>query len=227
MIKALFCDFYGTVVFEDDEPIHAITARIFETGNADSEKEIGAFWSDRFFSLCAEAHGKCFRTQRDLELLSLRETLERFGSPEDAERLSKPQFDYWQRPPLFDDAKTFFVRCPVPVYIVSNIDTADLQCALDFHGLRPAGIVTSEQAQAYKPRAEMFEYALRKFGLQRNEVLHIGDSFGSDILGAENAGIEAVWINRKGRTPPRGAFRQTNGLTEIIDIINEHVIGEP
>ena len=32
MLKALFCDFYGTVVFEDSEPIHTIVERIYQSG---------------------------------------------------------------------------------------------------------------------------------------------------------------------------------------------------
>jgi len=33
MVKAIFCDFYGTVVLEDDEPIGEITQKVFVSSN--------------------------------------------------------------------------------------------------------------------------------------------------------------------------------------------------
>jgi len=44
MIKALFLDFYGTVVHEDGAVIGEITQKIFETGRAADQKEIASFW---------------------------------------------------------------------------------------------------------------------------------------------------------------------------------------
>ena len=37
MIKAIFMDFYGTVVFEDGEVIEVITKEILDTGKADKD----------------------------------------------------------------------------------------------------------------------------------------------------------------------------------------------
>jgi len=82
MLKAIFCDFYGTVVYEDDEPISMIIERIYQTGNAESKKEIGKYWWQCFSALCTDSYGDGFRTQRELEIQSLIETLERFGSKE-------------------------------------------------------------------------------------------------------------------------------------------------
>lgn len=31
-------------------------------------------------------------------------------------------FEHWIKPPIFEDAEQFFETCPVPIYIVSNID---------------------------------------------------------------------------------------------------------
>lgn len=195
-------DFYGTVVYEDNDPIQSIVKRIFETGTAKSKEEIGAFWWKRFSSLCSESFGENFRCQRTLELQSLQETLNRFQSNESALKLSKAQFDFWQSPPIFEESKRFFELCPVPITIVSNIDTEDIKSALAFHRLKPALIVTSEEALAYKPRNEIFEFALRKSGLLPQEVIHIGDSVTSDVLGAKAAGIHAIWINRCNRPVP-------------------------
>ena len=66
-------------------------------------------------------------------------------------------------------------------------------------GLSFDSVVTSEDCRSYKPRKEIFEKALDLMGVDAEEVVHIGDSFSSDVLGAYNAGIDGIWINRKGR----------------------------
>lgn len=63
---------------------------------------------------------------------------------------------YWLKPPIFKESKKFFQKCAVPIYIVSNIDRADILAVLKFHGLKPSAVFTSEDARAYKPRKEFF-----------------------------------------------------------------------
>ena len=226
MIKAIFCDFYGTVVYEDDEPIKAIIERIYKSGYATSKKEIGTYWWQRFSALCADSYSDSFRMQRELELQSLHETLERFGAKDDVIELSRPQFEYWKAPPIFVDSKPFFEKCHVPIFVVSNIDTADLNSALKYHSLNPAGVVTSEEAQAYKPNQKIFKYALNKFKLKPIEVIHVGDSITSDVIGARSAGIKPVWINRKGKSKTPDVVSQITNLYSLIDehgfIFDEH-----
>ena len=49
-----------------------------------------------------------------------------------------------------------------------------------------------------KPDIRFFQEALRRCGLQPNEVLMIGDSMTTDILGAQAAGIDALFFDRRG-----------------------------
>lgn len=118
--------------------------------------------------------------------------------------------------PIFEEAKEFFEKAPVPIYIVSNIDRDDVIKAIAYHGLRPAGVFTSEDARSYKPRAEIFEMALKKVDLQPDEVVHIGDSLSSDIKGASALGINTVWINRGGKVVPEGVVAVIN-LLEVFE----------
>ncbi len=44
-----------------------------------------------------------------------------------------------------------------------------------------------------KPNRRIFEYALREAGVKAYEAMHVGDSLRSDVFGAKNVGMMAVW----------------------------------
>ena len=48
-----------------------------------------------------------------------------------------------------------------------------------------------------KPDVRFYEEALRRCGLQPSEVLMIGDSMTTDILGAQAAGMDALFFDRR------------------------------
>lgn len=204
MVKAVLIDFYGTVVHEDGEIIKRITEKIIETGSVDDGKQIGGFWWNEFQTMFMNAYGTAFETQRELEYRSLAKTINEFQSDADPKALSEMMFAHWTKPPIFEESKEFFEKCPMPIFIVSNIDRADLLSALEYHGLKPAGVFTSEDAKSYKPRKELFELALRSTGLKASEVVHIGDSFTSDVKGAGALGIRTIWVNRGRKEVPLG-----------------------
>ncbi|MDE5576074.1 MAG: hypothetical protein K2J11_01630 [Oscillospiraceae bacterium] len=71
MIKAVFTDFYGTLVHEDGEVIEKICNEIFSTGNAESKSQIGSYWWQEFQNSFMNSFGDSFRTQRELQNLSM------------------------------------------------------------------------------------------------------------------------------------------------------------
>ena len=219
MIKAFFLDFYGTVVHEDGEIIKKITVIIYNTGIVENKSEIGSFWWNDFQKMFTNSYGYNFETQRVLEQKSLEHTLAKFSSSANAEELSNYMFEHWVKPPIFDDSKAFFENSPIPIYIVSNIDTADIMAAIKYHALTPAGVFTSEDARAYKPRKELFELALKETGLTSDEVIHIGDSISSDVNGAEALNIKALWLNRFGQDVPN-KVDSINNLLQAIKMLN-------
>ena len=70
----------------------------------------------------------------------------------------------------------------------------------------------------------MFETALSKLGLSKENVIHVGDSISSDVIGAQKNGIKVMWINRKNRIvdgtiKPDYASDSLNGILKyLIDI---------
>lgn len=62
MIKAVFLDFYGTVVHEDGEVIKQITNVIMESGSVNDRSKIGTFWWNEFQTMFMNAYGEAFNT---------------------------------------------------------------------------------------------------------------------------------------------------------------------
>lgn len=196
--KALLLDVYGTLVEEDDAIVSEIVRTIAtKSPLTPTVQEVSRAW--RFQEECAASFGVSFRTQRRIEQESLVELAALFKAEVNVTEMCEWLFDYWQKPLPFDDGFWFVENCPLPVCLVSNIDTRDLQNALTHLGWHFADIVTSEQCRSYKPREEMFRYALQKMQCEAHEVLHIGDSFTSDVTGAQKLGIEVAWVNRNNR----------------------------
>lgn len=84
-----------------------------------------------------------------------------------------------------------------------------------------AHVVLSEAAKALKPDKRIFEYALQLNNAAATETIMIGDSFEADIKGAQNAGIDQIYLNLNSATinsenPP--TFIVTK-LEEIIAIL--------
>ncbi|MBH5317646.1 HAD family hydrolase [Paenibacillus sp. GSMTC-2017] len=201
--KALFLDFYGTVVHEDDD----ILPPIYEQIRAASLKEctlaeIGHYWWNSFSNMFGNSYGQSFKLQRTLGVESLRETILHFNSSIVAEEIIQKQFEHWQKPAIFADSIDFLQSCTIPIYILSNIDSDDVMAALEHHNIQVNGVLTSEDVRSYKPRPEIFREALSKYRLATADVLHVGDSLISDIKGAQALGISAAWINRNNKQLP-------------------------
>jgi 2-haloalkanoic acid dehalogenase type II len=195
--KALLLDFYGTLVAEDDAVITRIVGLIAQHSPICSDpRRIAGDW--RWTEVCAAACGDRFRLQRALEQESLAALLAQYEAALDPAPLSEELFQYWERPHRYDDADWYVRNLDRPVCIVSNADEADLQAAIASAGWAFERIVTSEGCRHYKPHPVIFQAALDLLGCSPHEVLHVGDSLSSDILGAQGAGMDVAWVNPAG-----------------------------
>lgn len=72
-----------------------------------------------------------------------------------------------------------------------------------------------------KPDLRFYEAALRRCGLQASEVLMVGDSMTTDIIGARAAGIDAVYFNRylEPLTEAHDSIPVIHSLPELIDLV--------
>ena len=91
---------------------------------------------------------------------------------------------------------------------------------LDACGLRDYfdTIILSEDAGVNKPAKAYFDYALKVSGANRKTTLMIGDNLQSDILGALNAGLDAMLFNRW-QVPPEDIPQEPTFIVETLSAI--------
>jgi HAD superfamily hydrolase (TIGR01509 family) len=64
------------------------------------------------------------------------------------------------------------------------------------------GHITAISAGAAKPDIRIFTHLLDAAGVEAGQVLHIGDDPHLDVMGATQAGMQAVWLNRDAKSWP-------------------------
>jgi 2-haloacid dehalogenase len=101
-----------------------------------------------------------------------------------------------------------------PLVILSNACDDQIQSNVDKLAAPVHAVFTAEQAQAYKPRFQAFEYMFDQLGCGPEDVLHVSASLRYDLMSAWGLGIEnKVYVNR-GYEPSTPYY----GYSEITDI---------
>lgn len=76
-------------------------------------------------------------------------------------------------------------------------------------------IITSERVGKRKPEPRIFEYALRSTDCKAENAIMIGDDLETDVKGALNSGILAIWYNHKEKFISNSGHPVITHLTEL------------
>lgn len=68
---------------------------------------------------------------------------------------------------------------------------------------RASVIVISEEVGYMKPDVRIFNHAAAEAGFPAEQILYIGDSYRSDVLGGQQAGWQVCWFQREATSPHR------------------------
>jgi 2-haloalkanoic acid dehalogenase type II len=98
----------------------------------------------------------------------------------------------------------------VRIAVVANADHDYLMRCLDHNGLRFDHIVDSETARCYKPDPRIFQRACDALSVPASEVVMVRDTPETDVQGALQPGLRAVWLNRGHRNWPGNLARPVN-----------------
>lgn len=102
--------------------------------------------------------------------------------------------NYWD---WLDGARDALVsiRKQYPVGIITNGFSETQQKKIEFMGLKDFCdiFIISEEVGVMKPHQKVFDIATEKAGVDRSEILYVGDSYSSDIVGGRQAGWKTAW----------------------------------
>ena len=110
------------------------------------------------------------------------------------------------------------------IALLSNADDGFLLPNLELLEVGFDTVLTSAQAQIYKPNPEVFQMILSQLGVSAGETVYVGDRQLEDVQGPMDAGIHPVWINRNQRpldpdlpAPPH----QISSLSQLPDLLHK------
>lgn len=165
-----------------------------------------------------DEHGRIWNME-ELRLLAFERTLESLGRPDRdlAARLNnlylKHRFEdielYPDVIPVLDQLAPHF-----KLGLLSNGNSYPDRCGLEG---RFTFVVFSQDVRVRKPDRRIFEIAAREAGCPLDELLHVGDSYENDVLGAHGAGAKTVWLNREGMESNAG-IRADAEITSLTDL---------
>ncbi|MEW6685517.1 MAG: HAD family hydrolase [Candidatus Edwardsbacteria bacterium] len=145
-----------------------------------------------------ELRGRVTNLER-IRLEAFRQTLKDIGRPNDAlashlnQIYLKHRFEDIE---LFDDVLPTLkaLRIKYILGLLSNGNSYPERCGLESMF---QFVVLSQDYGVEKPNPMLFQIGVEKARCSKQELLHIGDSLHDDIMGANNAGIKCIWLNRK------------------------------
>ncbi len=122
-----------------------------------------------------------------------------------------------QQVDLFEDAVPAleFLSQRYPLIALSNGNADIVRVGL---GHFFSGSVSAQQVGASKPDPRMFQRAASLAGVPVEAVLHIGDDVQHDGVGALEAGMQLVWLNRAGKHWDHGAAVPHLTVTSLGDL---------
>ncbi|MDP8996928.1 MAG: HAD family hydrolase [Pseudomonadota bacterium] len=108
--------------------------------------------------------------------------------------------------------------------IITNGPTEFQQRTIKGIGLKTEfdAILISETEGMRKPDPKIFLRATEKLSLKPEHCMFVGDNPEADVLGAHNAGLVAVWLERSVKWPKDKDFvgKRISALSEVLNLVS-------
>jgi len=104
--------------------------------------------------------------------------------------------------------------------IITNGVTHFQQPKLDALGITPhfEHVITSGDFGAVKPDPRIFLHACALFGVAPAQAAYVGDRLQTDAIGANNAGLMGIWLNRFGAEPGEAEAAGVRMIASLVDL---------
>lgn len=227
MIKAVFFDFYNTLVrfWPPVEEVQAAACRELGISITKEGVQRGYSLADDYFSRENSRSSLNRRSEGDRDQFFARyEQMILKGAGVDV-TLDLAQ-SVWQMTTLipksfvtFDDVVPTLRRLKedgLILGVLSNLnrDMGSMMRALDIEGYLDF-CITSREVGAEKPHPLIFLVALDRAGVNPGEAAHVGDQYHSDVQGARAVGITPLLLDRGGWYADVNSCQKVQSLLEV------------
>jgi 2-haloacid dehalogenase len=103
----------------------------------------------------------------------------------------------------------------IPLVILSNASDDQIHHNVEKLGAPFAHVYTAQQAQAYKPRLQAFEYMFGQLGCSPKDCMHVSSSFRYDQMSASDLGYGARVFVSRGHEPSLMPHYATHEIKDI------------
>jgi 2-haloacid dehalogenase len=224
-VRLITFDCYGTLIDWETGMLAALRPLFQQNGRPIDEAQLLEHYGD----VEVELEAGPYLPYRQVLSQAVQEMGRRLGAKitnEDGQRFAE-SLTHWEP---FPDTVAGLQRLAqrFRVGIISNVDDdlfsvtrLKLQTPFDL-------VVTAQQVESYKPSLKNFQEALRRSGLQKDQILHAGQSVYHDIIPANSLGIKNVWVNRPSKRPGAGATKpavaqptgEVKSLAELVELVS-------
>ncbi len=104
---------------------------------------------------------------------------------------------------LIPKKETFGLECGVLIDIIKDVTGKDIKVV-------------------GKPDSFAYSYIIEKFSADKKQILMVGDTYETDIIGAKNFGLKTVWVNTGNKLPTSirdGNFLRIDSLKELVKFL--------
>jgi len=202
-LKRMIFDIHKTLVDDYGFPRERIWKLLMESGARVSMPEYYRYYDDITRELFDWSNIDEFIKVRDIHKQRLLSFYEKY----DVERNVERDLDYLLRSMkecrIYEEVPRVMevLKSKYQIGLLTNADNDDpLIEILLKSNLKFDLVITSESLRTYKPNPVVFQKILSQMKLQKHEVILVGDSQISDVLGGKRFGIRVVWVNRTSDT---------------------------
>ena len=233
MVKAVFFDFYQTLFVHEEQSFERSLRKIAARYGVEINWERYQTAAASLFADTSAAEPATHSLLEWLKSVVRRECefIKELGIHEHVEQIAWELLQFAGHP-LFASNNTILYDDVVPTLehlqdagfklaIVSNWDTP-LDPLTERLGIAEYfdAVVASHDARVRyeKPDPHIFNYALAAVGVSAEEVVHVGDTYEADIVGAQGVGIRPILLDRDGTQA--GRWRETiQSLSELSELL--------
>lgn len=187
----------------------------------DEPLEVAQTWRERALRYSLTANElETYETYYEMHRLGLKYAAELYGLGLSDEEIAELNEVYYDLEP-FEDVLPTFERLDAAgydLYIISNGEHEILDAMIDTLGVGHvlSDTISADDIELFKPHRELYELAAERAKTSIENMIHVSAGV-FDAQGAENAGMQGVWINRKGL--PQDSFGEPPTL--VIDSLEE------